>query len=82
MALCIAVIDDDPACGDLFHEVLSEEGYAVHLFSDGATAVQVLQALAPAAIIVDLRLEHHTAGWEVLTYLQHAPVLQTTPLDS
>jgi DNA-binding response OmpR family regulator len=50
MSPCIAVIDDDAACRELLHELLSEEGYAVHLFPDSATAARCLRDLAPAAI--------------------------------
>jgi DNA-binding response OmpR family regulator len=70
MSMCIAVIDDDPACRQLLHDLLSEEGYAVHLFPDSATA----------AIILDVRLENPTAGWEVLAGLRHDPVLHATPV--
>jgi DNA-binding NtrC family response regulator len=31
VSTCIAVIDDDAACRELLHNLLSEEGYAVHL---------------------------------------------------
>ena len=58
MSTCIEVIEDDPACRDLLHDLLSEEDYAVHLFPDSATAARCLRALAPAAIILDVRLEN------------------------
>jgi DNA-binding response OmpR family regulator len=80
MSTCLAVIDDDPACRELLHDLLSEEGYAVHLFPDSATAARCLHDTAPAAIILDLRLEHPTAGWEVLADLRHDPVLHATPV--
>ena len=80
MSTSIAVIDDDPACRELLHDLLSEEGYAVHLFSDSATAARCLRDLAPAAIILDLRLETPTVGWEVLADLRHDPVLHATPV--
>jgi DNA-binding response OmpR family regulator len=80
MSPCIAVIDDDAACRELLHELLSEEGYAVHLFPDSATAARCLRDLAPAAVILDVRLESPTAGWEVLADLRHDPVLHATPV--
>ena len=80
MSTCIAVIDDDPACCELLHDLLSEEGYAVHLFPDSVTAARCLRELAPAAIILDLGLEHPTAGWEVLADLRRDPVLHATPV--
>jgi CheY-like chemotaxis protein len=73
MSTCIAVIDDDAACRELLHELLSEEGYAVHPFPDSATAARCLRALAPAAIILDVRLERPTAGREVLADLRRTP---------
>jgi DNA-binding response OmpR family regulator len=80
MSTCIAVIDDDAACRELLHDLLSEEGYAVHLFPDSTTAAQRLRDLAPAAIILDMRLESPRAGWEVLADLRHDPVLHATPV--
>ena len=80
MSTSIAVIDDDPACRELLHDLLSEEGYAVHLFSDSATAARGLRDLAPAAIILDVRLENPTAGWEVLADLRHDALLHATPV--
>jgi DNA-binding response OmpR family regulator len=80
MSTSLAVIDDDPACRELLHDLLSEEGYAVHLFPDRATAARCLRDLAPAAIILDVRLETPTAGWEVLADLRHDPVLHATPV--
>jgi DNA-binding response OmpR family regulator len=80
MSTSIAVIDDDPACRELLHDLLSEEDYAVHLFPDSATAGRGLRDLAPAAIILDVRLENPTAGWDVLADLRHDPVLHATPV--
>jgi DNA-binding response OmpR family regulator len=74
------VIDDDPACRELLHDLLSEEGYAVHLFPDSTTAARCLRDLAPAAIILDVRLESPTAGWAVLADLRHDPVLHAMPV--
>jgi len=34
----IAVIDDEPIILDLLYELLSEEGYAPHVFADGNRA--------------------------------------------
>ena len=80
MSTCIVVIDDDPACRDLLHDLLSEKDYAVHLVPDSTTARRCLRDLAPEAIILDVRLENPTAGWEVLADLRHDPVLYATPV--
>jgi DNA-binding response OmpR family regulator len=80
MSTCIAVIDDDPACREMLHDLLSEEGYAVHLFPNSATATRRLRDLAPVSIILDVRLETPTAGWALLADLRHDPVLHATPV--
>jgi hypothetical protein len=59
--------------------LLSEEGYAVHLFPGSATAARCLRDLATAAIILDVHLESRTAGWEVLADLRRDLVLHATP---
>ena len=46
MSTDIAVIDDDPACRELLRDLLSEEGYAVHLFPDSA-GTRCLRARPP-----------------------------------
>jgi DNA-binding response OmpR family regulator len=78
LATCVAVIEDDPACGEFLCDLLSEEGYTVHLFSDSATAVRCLRDLAPAVIILDVRLDTPTAGWEVLADLRRDPAHHAT----
>ena len=80
MPLRIAVINDDPAFLTLLQEVLSEEGYEPHLFGEGATAYPRVRDLAPAAIILDVRLESPAAGWDLLDRLRHDPLLQATPI--
>jgi CheY-like chemotaxis protein len=42
--------------------------------------VRCLRDLGPAAIILDVRLENPTAGWEVVAHLRHDSVLHATPV--
>lgn len=76
----IAVIDDETVFLDLLRELLSEEGYEPHLFSDGAASYQRVRDLAPDAIILDLRMESPTAGWQLLERMWQDPVLHATPV--
>jgi hypothetical protein len=46
MSTGIAVIDD-PACRELLHDLLCEEGYAVHPFPHSATPPRCLRDLGP-----------------------------------
>lgn len=52
----VLVIDDDAAIRELVGELLLEEGYQVAMCSTTAEAEAELVALAPALILLDLRL--------------------------
>ncbi len=76
----IAVVDDDPVFLDLLHALLSDEGYEPHLFPDGLGAYARIHALAPRAIILDVRMENPAAGWRLLARAWDDPVLCHTPI--
>ncbi len=80
MSTRIAVIDDEQVFLDLLHELLSDEGYEPHIFPDGAAAYPRVRDLAPAAIILDMRMESPTAGWQLLERAWQDPALRTTPM--
>ena len=80
MPLRIVAINHDPEFLTLLQEVLSEEGYEPHLFREGAAAYAAVRELAPAAIILDIRLEHPTAGWDLLDRLRSDAALGATPI--
>ncbi len=56
MAATILIADDDEASGQLFSEVLEQEGYAVHRAQSGAETISLLQEIAPDLLIVDVRM--------------------------
>ncbi|MCW5851700.1 MAG: response regulator [Anaerolineae bacterium] len=64
----ILVIEDDPAIALFLEMVLTTEGYAVVVASDGETALSAVEAQAPALILMDMHLptrhggEVHTPG--------------------
>jgi DNA-binding response OmpR family regulator len=52
----ILVVEDDPAVQKALRRLFETEGYAVETQSDGRSALDSFQAVAPAAIVLDLRL--------------------------
>jgi len=80
MSTRIAVIDDEQVFLDLLQELLSDEGYEPHVFPDGAAAYSRVRDLAPAAIILDMRMESPTAGWQLLERAWQDPALLSTPM--
>ena len=52
----IVVVDDDPQLADLMHDFLADEGYDVHICSQGEQAFSVIQTLLPDLIVLDVRM--------------------------
>ena len=52
----ILVVEDDRAVQKALRRLFESEGFAVEISSDGKSAVEAFRALAPAAIVLDLRL--------------------------
>ena len=76
----IAVVDDDPDFQALLVEVLDDEGYAVALHDGADTGLLALRRAAPDAIVLDIRVERPTSGWELLRRLRAEPDFRTTPI--
>lgn len=77
----IAVVNDNSMFLGLMQELLTGEGYATELYTEGSTAYAALKEAQPALIILDIRMEHPEAGWTVLDLLRldratmHIPVI-------
>jgi DNA-binding response OmpR family regulator len=52
----ILVVEDDPAVQKALRRLFETEGYTVEVQADGSAALESFHALAPAAIVLDLRL--------------------------
>lgn len=52
----ILVVEDDRAVQKALRRLFESEGFAVEIASDGKTAVDAFRTVAPAAIVLDLRL--------------------------
>lgn len=52
----ILVVEDDRAVQKALKRLFESEGFAVEISSDGKSALEAFRSLAPAAIVLDLRL--------------------------
>lgn len=82
----ILVVDDQDAIRRLLETGLTDAGAEVWTASDGAAALQMLEALEPELILLDLSMPGVT-GWQVLESLRAAnhrpnvPVILQTSAD-
>jgi CheY-like chemotaxis protein len=56
MSRTVLVADDDPPIRDLLGELLSAEGYDVHLATDGLDALAKALATQPDLVLTDFRM--------------------------
>jgi DNA-binding response OmpR family regulator len=61
-------------------EFLADEGYAVEIVRGEQDAYERIRQQRPALAILDVRLEHPEAGWEIATLLRLDPDTATLPL--
>ena len=76
----IAVINNDPVFLALMRELLTLEGYETHAFHEGSADYSAVRELAPDAIILDIRLEHPAAGFELLDLVRRDPATARMPI--
>src|SRR5579871_2349056 len=79
MALLVVVVEDDPSTRELMVAILDEGGYASLALDNGDGAVEVVKAVRPAALILDLVLRSSLSGWEVLAQLEHETTVCQVP---
>lgn len=78
----VLVVEDDQVIGDLIHDVLNEEGYAVKVASNGEAALTLLGAMRPRLILLDMNMPGMT-GWDFAYDYHHrsgphAPIVVMT----
>lgn len=56
MAPRILIVDDDHSIRTTLAEVLAEEGYEVVVAANGAEGLAMVEAAAPAAVLLDMRM--------------------------
>lgn len=73
------IIEDDQSVANLYSEALRLAEYEPELFAHGRDALQRLQEITPALILLDLHLPD-LSGEDVLTQLQADAKLAHTPV--
>jgi DNA-binding response OmpR family regulator len=63
------IIEDDPDIADVFSTALQMAGYATETIEDGRLAMEQLNTLLPALVVLDLNLPHVT-GESILHYIR------------
>ena len=53
---CILVVDDDPGVRQLTQILLKTEGYEVKVAGNGVEGLEVIRAVHPAIVILDLQM--------------------------
>ena len=80
----ILVVDDEPNIIQLARMYLEREGFRVHAVGDGRAALQAVEDLSPALVVLDLMLPE-LDGFEVCRRLRAAdnpvPILMVTARD-
>jgi two-component system chemotaxis response regulator CheY len=70
----VLLVEDDAAIREMVVLALRDEGYAVQVAADGATALHLLAAQPPDVILLDMRMPG-TDGWAFAAqYAQQAGV--------
>jgi CheY-like chemotaxis protein len=75
----IFIVDDDEECRTTLREVLEDEGCVVYTAENGKVALQMLGAVRPDLLIVDLMMPVMN-GWELCTELGKDPRLADIPV--
>ncbi len=76
----IVVVEDDATLQELLDAVLTDAGYTVVPWTQGAGAYEFMQLVQPDLVILDLWLEHAQAGSLVLDLLMSDPTLYHVPI--
>lgn len=71
----ILVVDDEPDLVEILTAVLSEQGFAASGALNGREALEVIRAVKPDAILLDLDMPELN-GWELLAHLRANDSLQ------
>jgi two-component system chemotaxis response regulator CheY len=77
----VCVIDDDADIREALYDVLTFEGYSVHLASDGVEALELLRATDQTCclILLDLMMPRMN-GWEFRRQQVEDPALEGIPV--
>lgn len=76
----IVVVNDDALFLLLMQEILEEEGYKAIIQHEGKGAYELIKREMPALVVLDIRLEHPDAGWQVLEQVRLDPHTADVPV--
>jgi len=71
----VIVVDDDIDFRDSMAHALNEQGWQMVQCSDASSANAILRQEVVDVLVLDLRMETATSGWEVLDFVQLHPML-------
>ncbi len=80
MAPQIYVVNHTRELLELFHELLSDEGYQVSLNAYDAANLQAIQHMHPDLVIVDHIVRRDDQGWRLLNALKQGDATSRIPI--
>jgi two-component system phosphate regulon response regulator PhoB len=75
----IVIVEDEPSAADVFGEMMRFSGYEVVKIHSSTTALSVIRAELPDAILLDVMMPD-VSGLEVLRYMRREPSLMHIPV--
>lgn len=79
MAKKVLLIEDEPNIIEAIKFILSREGWEVMAHSDGASAVEAIERIAPDAIVLDVMLPNRS-GFDILRDLRGRVATENLPV--
>src|SRR5688500_8691225 len=78
-SLPVLVVEDDVSLRALYRTLLKQAGYAVVDVGDGMTALNAMESIRPAAVVLDLALPR-LSGRDVHREMQANPMTRDIPV--
>lgn len=75
----IVIVEDEPSAADVFGEMMRFSGYEVVKIHSSTTAMSVIRAELPDAILLDVMMPD-VSGLEVLRFIRREPGLMHIPV--
>lgn len=75
----IVIVEDEPSAADVFGEMMRFSGYQVVKIHSSTSAMSVIRAELPDAIILDVMMPD-ISGIEVLKFMRREPALKHIPV--
>src|SRR3990167_10462330 len=75
----IMIVDDDPALGEMYAQIFSDEGYAVTWVQDGEKALGSIMEEKPDLLLLDIMMPK-IQGLDVLDIIKATPSTEQTKI--